>query len=312
MEDDFFSILQKSIQKLSNSPILLLAGLAIGILSLPGLAVYGKLDIVIQNLASGFMLVVVPLLLMPFFLGGALGYALELRRNGKASLKTFIDSGIKNYRGLFLAGIIAFVIYYIMMFILLIGMGLFIESPFVGVLMLVASIVLSFLCLMAIEFYDIVIVAEGAGVFQAFSKSVDFVRRNLLAIILFFVIILVVKYLVQVPLMAGVTGEYMTNSTYMNMTSALNSSLFSSSFNASTNSSINPALNSTLNTALSTPISFSGPALALVAILQIVLQTVVFAFVTLFKVEFYETMKSRRKITDIDYDFADEKEPGKP
>jgi hypothetical protein len=46
----------------------------------------------------------------------------------------------------------------------------------------------------------------------------------------------------------------------------------------------------------------------MVAILQVIIQGFVFAFVILYKTEFYLTVKDRRKITDFDYSF-DEKKP---
>ncbi len=88
----------------------------------------------------------------------------------------------------------------------------------------------------------------------------------------------------------------MTNSTFMNMTSTMNTSL-------------NSTLNSTFTTALTTPVTFSAPSLMMVAILQVIIQGFAFAFVTLYKTEFYMTVKDRRKITDFDYNFTDEKKP---
>lgn len=296
MEDDFFSILQKSIKLLSNGPVLLLAGILLGILSLPGLAVYGKLDLLLQYLESGYMAMVLPLLIMPFFIGGALGYVLEVRQKNSSSMKTFIDSGVKHYPRLLVAGVVAFLAYYFLMFTLILAMGIFLVSPLIGILPLLGSGVLAFLALMAIEFYDIAVVADGASVRQAFSKSIAFARRNLVQVVFFFVIIIIAKYLVQIPQTAGVTGEYLTNSTYMNMTSSLNSSL-------------NTTLNSTLTAALSTPVTFSATSFLMVAILQVIIQSVVFAFVIFYKAEFYLAVRDRKKITDFDYDFADEKKP---
>ncbi len=296
MEDDFSSILQKSIKKLSNSPVLLLAGIIVGILSLSGLVIYGHFDTLVQNIASVFMVVVLPLIIMPFIVGGALGYALEARQKNASSLKTFIDSGKKHYVKLFLCGIIAFLVYYFLIFTLAIAFEIFLADPLIGVLLLVAAVLLSFLGLMAIEFYDIAVVADGASVRGAFIKSIDFARRNLALVVVFFIILVLAKYvLVQIPLMAGATGEYMTNSTFMNMTSTMNTSL-------------NSTLNSTFTSALSTPVSFGAPSLIMVAVIQAVIQGFVFAFVTLYKTEFYMTVRDRRKITDFDYKF-DEKKP---
>ncbi len=296
MEGDFSSILQKSIKKLSNSPVLLLAGILVGILSLPGLVIYGHFDAMVQNLASGFMVAVLPIFIMPFIVGGALGYALEARQKNTSSMKTFIDSGVKYYVRLLLGGIVAFLVFYFLMFTLALAFEIFLADPLIGVLLLVGAAVLSFIGLMAIEFYDIAIVADGANVREAFSKSIMFARRNMTLVVVFFIIVVAVKYAVQIPLMFGATGEYMTNSTFMNMTSSVNTSL-------------NSTLNSTFNTALTTPVTFSAPSLIMVAIVQAIIQGFVFAFVTLFKTEFYMTVRDRRKITDFDYNFTDEKKP---
>jgi len=296
MEDDFSSILQKSIKKLSNSPVLLLAGILVGILSLSGLVMYGHFDTLVQDLASIFTVMVLPLVIMPFIVGGALGYALEARQKNSSSLKTFIDSGEKYYVKLFMGGIVAFLVFYFLIFTLAVAFELFLAAPLIGVLLLVGAVVLSFLGLMAIEFYDIAIVADGASVRESFAKSIEFARRNLAPVVVFFIILLLAKYvLVQIPLMGGATGEYMTNSTFMNMTSSMNTSL-------------NSTLNSTFTTALTMPVTFSASSLIMVAILQTIIQGFVFAFVTLYKVEFYLTVRERRKITDFDYTF-DEKKP---
>ncbi|HEY3422368.1 MAG TPA: hypothetical protein VGK13_04350 [Methanocellaceae archaeon] len=296
MEDNFSSILQKSIKKLSNSPVLLLAGILVGILSLSGLAIYGHFDTGVQDLASVFAVVVLPLIIMPFIVGGALGYALEARQKDTSSMKTFIDSGAKHYVKLFLGGIVAFLAFYFLIFTLALAFAIFLSAPLIGVLLLAGAVVLSFIGLMTIEFYDIAIVADGANVREAFFKSIDFARRNMAQVAVFFIIIVLAKYiLVQIPLIGGATGEYMTNSTFMNMTSSLNASL-------------NSTMNSTFTTALSTPITFGAPSLIMVAILQVIIQGFVFAFVILYKTEFYLTVKDRRKITDFDYSF-DEKKP---
>ncbi len=297
MEDDFSSILQKSIKKLSNSPVLLIAGILVGIFSLPSLAIYGHFDTTVQDMASVFTVMVLPLIIMPFIVGGALGYALEARQKNTSSLKTFVDSGAKFYVKLFFGGIVAFLAFYFLIFTLALAFEIFLADPLIGVLLLAGAFVLSFLGLMAIEFYDIAIVADGANVKEAFSKSIEFARRNLALVVVFFIILLLAKYiLVQIPLMGGATGEYMTNSTFMNMTSSMNTSL-------------NSTLNSTFTTALTTPVTFSAPSLMMVAILQAIIQGIAFAFVTLFKTEFYMTLKDRRKITDFDYNFTDEKKP---
>lgn len=288
MEDDFSSILQKSIKELSFSPVLLLAGLLVGVLSLPGLVAYSQLDSMIQVLASDYMMILLPLLIMPFITGGALGYALEVREKKSSSLTTFIESGKKYYMKLLMAAIVAFLAYYfLIMGLLIVVLGFALADPIIGGLLAIASAVLVFLCLMAIEFYDIVIVAEGTTVGQSFVRSFEFARRNMVSAVFFFIVIIAAKFLVQMPLMFRMVGEFMTNPTYLNMTS----------------------LNATMNATLTTPVTFNAPSLIMVAILQIILQGFVLAFVTLYKTEFFLTVRDRKKITDFDYDFSEEKKP---
>jgi hypothetical protein len=286
MEDDFFSILRKSVKELSYSPVLLLAGLLVGILSLPGLAPYTQLGVTVQALASDYMIILMPLLIMPFITGGALGYALELREKKSSSLATFIESGKKYYMKLILAGIIGFLIYYfLLMSLIVVVLGFFMADPIIGGLLFIASAALVFLCLMVIEFYDIAIVANGATVRQSFSNSIEFARRNWAYTIGFFIIIILAKFLVQMPLMFRMVGEFVTNPAYLNMTS----------------------LNATMNSTLTTPVTFGAPSLIMVAILQVILQGFVLAFITIYKTEFFLTVKSRKRITDFDYDFVEDK-----
>ena len=71
------------------------------------------------------------------------------------------------------------------------------------------------------------------------------------------------------------------------------------------------ASNSSINaTSLLTmsPITLSTEALVFVGIAQILLQGFVFALLTIYKTEVYLGTKTRKKITDFDYDFSDEKE----
>lgn len=289
MDDDFSSVLLKSIRALSNSPLLLIVGVLVGILAVPGLVVYGKFGELVSTLASNYMLIVLPLLVMPFITGGALGYALQVREKGASSLKTFLASAQKYYVKLVLGAAAAFLIYYMLLFgLLVIVGGALAGDVLIGSLLALASAALAFLCLMAIEFYDVSIVAEGTTVAQSFSNSVAFVRRNLASAVFLFIILIIAKFFVQMPLMFRMMGEFMTNSTYMNMTY------------------LNDTFNSTL---LTTPVTFGAPSLVMVAILQSIIQGFVFAFITLYKTHFYLGMKSRKKITDFDYDFSDEKKP---
>jgi len=286
---DFISMIRDSIKKLSASPALLVAGFVVGALSLSNLAGYGRFDEVTKAIAADYSLLLLPLLIMPFFTGGALGYAVEARKNGSSSLSAFIESGVKNYVRLLMAGVIAFVAFYFFMtgvtlFLLLGGMG----DPFVGSILGSLTLALTFLCLMAIEFYDISIIAEGAGVIAAFRNSVDFVKRNLASATAFFIIVLALKALLQMPLSFGLAGSMMANETYYSALTSANASL-----------NVTDILSAG-------PVAMGAGSLATVAAFQVILQGFVFAFLALYKTEFYLAVKASKKITDFDYDFSDE------
>lgn len=287
--DDFVSIIRKSVKGLGGSPALLAAGFAVGVLSLSALVGYGRFDEVTKMIAADYSLLLLPLLIMPFFTGGALGYAVEAHKNGSSGLSTFINSGMKNYVRMLMAGVIALVAFYFFMtgvglFLFIGGMG----DPFIGSILGFLTLALTFLCLMAIEFYDISIIVEGAGVIAAFGNSIDFVKRNLASATAFFILVLVLKALLQMPLSFGLAGAMMANETYYN---AL----------ASANASLN--MTELLGAG---PVAMGAGSLVTVAAFQMILQGFVFAFLALCKTEFYLTVKARKKITDFDYDFLDE------
>ena len=310
--DDVLSLFGKSLKEVGKSPVLLIAGLVVGVLSLPLLAGYGGLDETIRSIAVDFSQLFVPLLILPFVTGGALGYAMEVREKGSSSLKTFTASAVKHYPKMIMGGIIAFVAYYI----LLTGVMVFLVAgavvdPFLGSLMGLLVLAIAFLVLMAIEFYDISIVADGTGVMDAFKKSIDFARKNLTSVVVFFIVAVVLKALIQLPLSFGMAGAMLSNQTYYNA--------FLAASNASFNNSTLTASNSTLLTANSSfnatsllnmaPITLSTEALIVVGIFQVLLQGFVFAFLAIYKTEVYLTTKGHKKITDFDYDFSEEKTP---
>jgi hypothetical protein len=295
--DDFISNIRNSIKKLSASPALLLAGFALGALSLSNLIGYGRFDEVTKAIGADYSLLLLPLLIMPFFTGGALGYAVEAHKNGSPGLSAFVNSGIRNYVRMLMAGVIAFVAFYFFMA----GVTLFLllgGDPFIGSILGSLSLALAFLCLMAIEFYDISIIAEGSGVIAAFRNSVDFVKRNLASATAFFIVVLVLKALLQMPLSFGLAGAMMANETY---------------YGALVNASNATAANSTVLNMTSIfgmePVALGAGGLLAVAIFQVILQGFVFAFLSLYKAEFYLMVKGRKKITDFDYDFSDERPP---
>ncbi len=121
MEDDFSSILQKSIKKLSNSPVLLLAGILVGIISLPGLVIYGHFDTCGTKHGLGLYSRGASPGHHALYHGRCAWVCAGVRQKNTSSLKTFIDSGTKYYVKLFLGGIVAFLVYYFLIFTLCIG-----------------------------------------------------------------------------------------------------------------------------------------------------------------------------------------------
>jgi len=299
---DFISILLKSVRELGRSPVLLLAGFVVGALSLSGLASYGQFDDTVRSIAGNFSQVFIPLLIMPFMTGGALGYAVEVRKNGSSSLATFLKSGARNYVRMLMAPIVAFIVFYILFFavfvsLLMAGIG----DPLTGSLLFGLTVALAFFCLMAIEFYDISIIGEQAGVLAAFRNSIGFVKRNLLIAAAFFVIVVILEFLLQVPLSFGLAGAMMANQTYYD--ALMNSPATTGSSNATAANSTALNMTSLLGAG---PVPIGTGGLVTVGIFQVILQGFVFAFLALYKTEFYLSVKGRKKITDFDYDFSDE------
>lgn len=288
---DFTSIISKSLKDMASSPLLILAGFIVGILSVPLLAGYWAFSDEIKAIAVNFVQILLPLLIMPFITGGALGYAVEVRKTGSSSFKTFLDSAQKNYTKMLVGGIIAFLAFYILSIgagaMLLIGAAT--GDTLMATLMSLVGFALTFLCLLAIEFYDISIMAEGSGIGQAFSRSIDFVRRNLSFAVPFFIIVLIAKALVQIPISFGIAVSMMSNQTYYNALASGNMSL-----------------NSTLMNPPS--VTMGVPSLITIAAIQIVMQGLIFAFMTLYKTEFYLGIRQHKKITDFDYKFEEEKQ----
>lgn len=283
--DDLVSALRKGVADLVQSPVLLLAGMAAGIISVPGLIAYGQFSDIVEVLAANYILIV-PLLAMPFILGGSFGYALEVSRTGSSGITTFLNAAKNNYMKLLLAGIVAFILFNFLSFgLLLVAFSAGIAGDaFIALILALISVTIMFLGLMAIEFYDIIIVAEGSGVMQAFTNSVTFVRRNFAPVVSFFIVLILLKFLVQFPVVMVMAAEMAANETYYTNVSYMNATYLGNG-----------------------AIVMSLPTLITVGLSQVLIQSFVFAFLTLYKTEFYLSVKSRKKITDFDYDFSDEK-----
>jgi hypothetical protein len=286
--DSLVSMIGKALKGLGKSPALFIMGVVLGILSIPALIQYGQFDDNTSLVAGYYMTFAFPLLILPFFTGGSLGYAVEARKNGASGMTTFLRSAVRNYPKMFAAGAIAFIVYYILY---LSQSALGFVDPAVGDFLGTLIIIVMFFALMAIEFYDIGIVADGLGIVATFRNSIDFVRRSLAAVIMFFILLLVLKYAVQIPTSFGMALSIISSPEYNSTMGSLNSSLNYT------------ALNSTMFMNLLTTAKMSLPVLVTVGIMQAVIQGFVFAFLALFKTEFYLDMREHKNITDFDYQF---------
>lgn len=297
--DDFASVLRKGLAGAGKGAPLLAAGLIAGLVYAVGL--FNNVDVTTADTPTVLISALVsfiPLVVIPYVTGGALGYALEMSGGGKPGWPTFFESARKHYLSLFFAGIVVLIIStlfgYPVALLLVSGMG----DVSVICMTEVLTFVIMFFVLMFLELYDVAIVSENLGAMDGLKASFTFARLNLRRVLPFFLIVLVAKLFVQLPLftaeMLRMVAEIGTN--------------YSLYFNNTTTGALNTSyLNSTLAT-VATPMS--TPSLIVVAVLQILLQIIVFAFVISFKAEFWRwarSYKTSKKITDFDYDFSAEK-----
>jgi len=304
--DDFVSVLRKGASGTGKGTVLLAAGLIIGLVGAIGLIQYtdyGQALIsdtaaILPSLLVITLTTVLPLVVTPYLLGGALGYAVRMASGGKPGWPEFFASARKHYPKLFFAGIIAYVIYMILGIVIVgvIFLGTAGSLIFCGLALPVVLFV--FVCLMAIEFYDIIIVSENADFMKSFTASIGFVRKHFKVVLPFFLIAVAARILVMVPMFMAnelkIMAELVANySYYINETA-----------NSTNLTTVNMTqLADQINT-------FSVPSLLAIAALQVILQTLVFAFLISYKAEFYRWAKSIKNITDFDYEFPDEKNGG--
>lgn len=293
--DDFASVLRKGFAGAGRGAPLLAAGLIVALAYAVGL--FNNVDVTTADTPTILLSAIVsflPLVVVPYVTGGALGYVLEMSAGGKPGWPTFFESARKHYFSLFFASFIIFLIFNIALLIMIAGA--------VDVMLLCMTFLFAIVALLAIlmflEFYDVAIVSENLGAVDGLRASFGFVRKNLGRVLPFFLLVLVAKCIVQLPL-------YVVDMLRMVAVLGDNYSMF---FNNSTTGTLNESFLNTTIASQATPLS--TPSLIAVAALQILLQIIVFAFVISFKVEFWrwaKTYKTAKKITDFDYDFSQEK-----
>jgi hypothetical protein len=294
--DDFASVLSKGLTGAGRGIPLLAAGLIAGLVYAIGL--FNNVDVTTADTPTVLISALIsflPLVVIPYVTGGALGYALEASAGGKPGWPTFFASAGRHFLSLFFAGIAVLVISTLLGYPVVLMMVTGVGDMSLLCMAEVLTFLAMFIVLMFLEFYDVSIVSGNLSAMDGLRASLAFVRKNLRRVLPFFLLVLVAKLFVQLPLFAAgmlrVIAEIGANySLYFNNTTtgALNSSY----------------LNATM-AAQATPMS--TPTLIAIAMMQILVQTVVFAFVISYKAEFFRWAKSIRNITDFDYDFSEEK-----
>ncbi|HEY3273874.1 MAG TPA: hypothetical protein VGJ92_08940 [Methanocella sp.] len=293
--DDFASVLKRGLAGAGKGAPLLVAGLIAGLVYAVGL--FNRVDVTTADTPTilvSALISFIPLVVIPYVTGGALGYALEASAGGKPGWQTFFEAARKHYASLFLAGIAIFLLFNLAALIMISGTA----NAFTLCMMFLFGVIGLFVVMMFLEFFDVAIVSGDLSAMDGLRASIAFVRANLRRVLPFFLIVVVAKLFVQLP-------AYTADMLRMIATIGSNFSLM---FNNTTNGTLNESYLNATQTALATPMSTSS--LIAVAGLQILVQIVVFAFVISFKAEFWRWAKSykpAKKITDFDYDFSDEK-----
>lgn len=210
--------LRSALETLLREPVLFLAGLLVGLITLP------------QNAAqlAGIPLVptalqVLTFFVTPFVVAGLLGMADEAR-SGDTSLGTLRRTGRERYTALLLGNLLEFALVTALSIALVIVLLLVVAvvvggsalaggfdpsavSPAAaGIAFLVVALgLLAFLLVVFfVQFFSVAIVVEEAGPVDAFTRSYRVVRENLLATFGYSVVTVVVGVVTTVPLTGAV------------------------------------------------------------------------------------------------------------
>jgi len=201
---------------LRRNPVIFFGVLAISIvgsLTTIGQVVGGLVPVVVAGVAT--------FLLQPFLLGGVLGMADE-GVAGRTSVGTVLREGAANYLTLLGATIIQIVLFAAIGIVWAIGVGVVVlGAGFVvsggggaggggggvlglglelGFLAFVLLSVLAFLALVYfIQFYDVAVVVDDTGPWEAFKRSYTVVRRNLLSTLGYTLIAQIINLIALVP-----------------------------------------------------------------------------------------------------------------
>ncbi|MFB6124168.1 MAG: hypothetical protein ABEJ78_12010 [Haloferacaceae archaeon] len=222
--------LRSAVDALSRNRALFLAGLGYGLLVLP----QNALQLARVPLAPT-ALSVVSFFLTPFVVAGLLGMADE-SLDGDTSLSTLRTVGRDRYVPLLLGNLVRFGIHLVfavvavaVLVVLLFTTGLAsavatggvapgsvggaVLLPAVSILALLALLFL--LVTLFVQFYDVAVVVDGVGPIDGFTRSVGFVRDNVLATVGYSLVNLAVALVVNLPVAGYVALKSVSNSETM-------------------------------------------------------------------------------------------------
>ncbi len=189
----------------------------VGLLSLPVSASRALYGISAFSMASMLLFPIILFLITPYFTGGILGMIKEAQEGKKAGLETFKIEGRKHYFSL----IIAYVIFFFIIFGLMFGFGAFVSiigvlariglglpkpSPIFIFLSMLISMLLAFPIMYFFQFFDVGVVINGYGSLQSFKESFRFVWARKLSVLGFTLLLLLLMIPMMLPgLMLNVT-----------------------------------------------------------------------------------------------------------
>lgn len=188
--------LQAGSSALRRNPSIVAIMLVISLLQLPTqfAQLAGPLVSAVFSLGVSLLFI----LLVPFIFAGMIGMADEAL-NGKTSLSTFVETGKQYYlsmMGAYLLVLGGSIVFGLVVFIALTVFGITVFAAIGGAsgasvsgavlggiaLVVITGLFLSFIPLFFIQFYGQAIVLDGESAIGGFKRSVSLVRRNLLSV----------------------------------------------------------------------------------------------------------------------------------
>ncbi|QHS17822.1 hypothetical protein GWK26_12065 [haloarchaeon 3A1-DGR] len=195
--------LRPAVGALTRNPILIVLVGLYGLVQLPQFALQQSRPLVAAAVSLGITGLMI--LFVPFFQGGIISMA-DAALSGRTGLDDFIAAGKANYVSLLVAYLAVFAINLVFGFIAFLagllvvvfgGAGLLAGSPEMGLatLAIVAIVGLLFALVylvvnFAIQFYAHAIVLDDADIIGGFKRSVGLVRRNILSVLGYTVILI--------------------------------------------------------------------------------------------------------------------------